>query len=224
MEFLYLIFYACLRLRLRDVETNRRPKRPVPAVCRILCSNVQGLAGNPSDLTVASYQYAILFCSETLVSDMRHVSELLVPGFERPVLLCLGKMSRARGMATYVRDGFGAFRQPKFECGCCEMLVFRVCGVRENLDEFSLYRNPDLDDRIFYCLLASMAAVQAEDVRDSFMFVREFNGHHQEWLGSTTTNSHGVAAFDFTTVSGCDQLVVGPSHARAHGGTIDLFI
>ena len=49
----------------------------------------------------------------------------------------------------YVRDAYGAFRQPKFECGCCEMLVFRVCGVRQNLYVYSLYRNPDLDDRIF---------------------------------------------------------------------------
>ena len=47
-------------------------------------------------------------------------------------------------------------------------------------------------------------------------------GHHQEWLGSTTTNRHGVAAFDFATVSGCDQLVVGPTHAR--GGTLDLLM
>ena len=40
-------------------------------------------------------------------------------------------------------------------------------------------------------------------------------------VGSTTTNRHGVAAYiDFATVSGCDQLVVGPTHAR--GGTLDL--
>ena len=95
-------------------------------------------------------------------------------------------------MAAYVRDGFGAFRQPKFECGCCEMLVFMVCGVRQNFYVFSLYRNPDLDDRIFDCLLTSMAAVQAEDVRASFLFVGDLNGHHREWLGSTTTNRHGV--------------------------------
>ena len=57
---------------------------------------------------------------------------------------------------------------------------FRVCGVRQNLYVYSLYRNPDLDDRIFDCLLASMAAVQAEDVRVSFLFVGDLNGHHQE--------------------------------------------
>ena len=150
------------------------------------------------------------------------MSEVLVPGFSRPVLLCRGKMPRARGMAAYVGDGYGVFRPPKFECFCCEMLGFRVCGVRQNLYAYSLYRNNDLDDRIFYCLLASMAALQAEDVRTSFLFVGDFNVHHQEWFCSTTTNCHGVAAFDFATVSGCDQLVVSPTHAR--GGTLDLLM
>ena len=65
-----------------------------------------------------------------------------------------------------------------------------------------------------------MAAVQTEDIHGSFLFVCDLNSHHQEWLSSTTTNRHGVAAFEFATVSGCDQLVVGPTHAR--GGTLDL--
>ena len=111
------------------MEINPGQHRPVPAVCRVLCSNVRGLAGNLSDLTVASSQFDILLCSETLVSDMHHVSEVLVPGLCRPVL-CRGKMPRARGMAAYVRDGYGAFRQTKIECGCREMLVFSICGVR----------------------------------------------------------------------------------------------
>ena len=50
----------------------------------------------------------------------------------------------------------------------------------------------------------------------------DLNIYHGEWLGSTTTNSHGVAAFDFATVSGYDQLVVGPTHAR--GGTLALLM
>ena len=94
--------------------------------------------------------------------------------------------------------------------------------MRQNIYVYSLYRNPDLDDRIFDCLLASMAAVQAEDVRASFLFVGILNCHHQEWLGSTTKNRDGVAAFDFAAVSRGDQLVVGPTHAR--GGTLDLLM
>ena len=117
-----------------------------------------GLAGNLSDLTVASPQYDILLCSQTLVFDMLHVSEVLVPGFGRPVLLC------------------------------------RV----------------------------ALSCVGDEDVRASFLFVSDLNGHRQEWLGSTTTNRHGVAAFEFATVSGCDPLVVGPTYAR--GGILDLMM
>ena len=74
MEYIYLIFHACLRLQFPDVETNPGPRLPVPTLCRLLCSNVRVLYWNLSDLTVASSQYDILFCSETLVSDMRHVS------------------------------------------------------------------------------------------------------------------------------------------------------
>ena len=65
-----------------------------------------------------------------------------------------------------------------------------------------------------------MAAVQTENEHASFLFVGDLNGHHQEWLGSTTTNRHNVAAFDFATVSGYDQLVVGPTHTRS--GTLYL--
>ena len=50
-----------------------------------------------------------------------------------------------------------------------------------------------------------------------FLFVGDLNDHHQESLGSTIINRHGVAAIDFATVFGCDQFVVGPIHAR--GGT-----
>ena len=60
-------------------------------------------------------------------------------------------MTRARGMVAYVRDGYVAFHQPKCECGCCKMLVFIACGVNQNLYVFSLYRNPDLNDRILDC-------------------------------------------------------------------------
>ena len=65
--------------------------------------------------------------------------------------------------------------------------------------------------------------MQAEDVRASPLFVGDLkNGHHQEWLGSTTTNRHGVAAIHFATVSSCSQLVVGPTHAR--GATLNLLM
>ena len=116
MVSLHLIFYTCLEVRFPDVETNTGPRRPVPGACRILCSNVWGLSKNLSDVTVVSSQYDLLLCSETLVTDRHHISELLVPGFGRHVLLSRDGMPRARGMAAYVRDGYEAFRHPKFDC------------------------------------------------------------------------------------------------------------
>ena len=80
-----------------------------------------------------------------------------------------------------------------------------MCGARQNFYMFSLYRNTDRDDRIYDCLLTAVVAMQAADAHASC---------------STTTNRHGVAALDFATVSGCVQLVIGPTHAR--GGTLDL--
>ena len=70
------------------------------------------------------------------------------------------------------------FANPSLSVAVAKRLVFSVCGVRQDLYVYSLYCNPDLDDRILDCLLTSMAAVQAEDVRASFLFVGDLNGHH----------------------------------------------
>ena len=94
-----------------------------------LCLHEASVSGCRDDLTLASSQYDILSCSETLVSDMRHVLELLVPWFDRPVLLCRGRMPRARGMAAYVQDACGAFSQPKFSVWLLQNDVFRVYVV-----------------------------------------------------------------------------------------------
>ena len=48
---------------------------------------------------------------------------------------------------------------------------------------FSLYHDPNLDDVICDNVLASTAAVQAEDVSVSFLFVGDLNCHRQGWLG-----------------------------------------
>ena len=116
---IYLILYwyhewnRSLRLRFLDEETNPSPPRPVSALFRILCSNVRCMSRNFSDLTLASSQFYILLCCETSVSDMSHVSEFLVPGFIH-LVLWRGRMPRTRGMVAFVRDGYGACREPKF--------------------------------------------------------------------------------------------------------------
>ena len=98
----------------------------------------------------------MIYCCALRIYDRRYASRVGGAGsrFLSRCLVVSGQDASGPWMAAYVREGYGAFRQPKFECGCCEMLFFRVCGVRQSLYEYSLYRNPDLEDWIFDCLLA----------------------------------------------------------------------
>ena len=125
--------------------------------CRILCSNVRGLVGNLSDLTVASSRYDKLLCSETMVSDMRHVSDLLVPGLVALYCYVWARCLGSEGwLNTYEIFRYGTFLQPKFEWGCCKMIVFNICGVQQIFRVFGLYRNRDLNYLVFDCLLTSI--------------------------------------------------------------------
>ena len=103
-----------------------------------------------------------------------------------------------------------------------ELMVIRVCGARLNTYIFGLYRNPDLDDHLYDCLLSAISEIQLSDKRASFVFCGDLNAHHSEWLGSPRTNVHGVAAFDFASSAGCLQIVNEPTHVA--GGTLDLVL
>ena len=110
---------------------------PWPEPSRSCC-----LARNLRNLTVASSQYDILLSSVTLVSDMRHVLEILVPGFSRPVLLCQGRCLRPGGwLHTYemVTDHFANPNLSVLVAKCW----FLGVRVRQNLYVLSLYHNPD---------------------------------------------------------------------------------
>ena len=63
-----------------DIESNPGPLRT--GQCRILYSNIRGLYGNLNDLHLISPNYDIILCSETLVSNRRNVSELLLSNFD----------------------------------------------------------------------------------------------------------------------------------------------
>ena len=96
-----------------------------------------------------------------------------------------------------------------------------MCGKHNNFYLFSVYRNPDADDGIFDCLLASMAAIQENDRKASFVFIGDFNAHHKEWLNSISpTDCHGLRALDFSSESGCDQIIHNPTHRS--GNCLDL--
>ena len=50
--------------------------------------------------------FDVILCSETLVFDRQHVSEIFLTGFDKPSLLLTYSTPRIRGLATYIRLGF----------------------------------------------------------------------------------------------------------------------
>ena len=120
----------------------------VADACRMLYSHVQFLSRNLSDLIVASSQYDLLLFSETMLSDWHHISKLLVPGFGYPVMLFRDRMSWARMMVAYFRDGYGHFANPNLSAVVANAVIWCVCCAGQNFYVFCLYYNPDLDDWI----------------------------------------------------------------------------
>ena len=84
---------------------------------------------------------------------------------------------------------------------------------------FGVYRKPDLSDKFFYCLLTAKAKVQFVSRKVPFLFTGPVNAHHEEWLGSSTTNLHGRTARDFAPLSGSEQMITEPTHNN--GGMLD---
>ena len=120
----------------------------------------------------------------------------------------------ASGTLYYVRKSC-------YECGCHEVVCFRIRVKHINFYVFAVYRNPGADDSLLNCLFTAMSEMQQADCMSSFVFVGNFNAHLREWLGSVSqTDTHDRALLDFATSSYWQQLVAGPTHSA--GKPLDL--
>ena len=104
----------------------------------------------------------------------------MVPGFCRPILLCLDGMPLASGIMCEM--GMRHFDNPNLSVVVAKCW-YLWCVVLDRTSTIPVcIATLTLDDRIYECLLTTMAAVQAVDVRASFLFMGDVNIHHQEWL------------------------------------------
>ena len=207
-----------------DIETNPGPAHNQCKDARVLYANINGLYKNIRDLDLSSQNFDIVFCSETRATFRRSPVELLISGFNKPILKPRSSDSDngpvRLGMALYIRSGYCAFRMSQYECPCHEIICVRVSSQYNNFYIFGVYRSPSTNDSIYDCLLEKMATIQGCDVKASFVFVGDFNAHQREWFSSAVTDTHGSAALDFSNLSNTDQLIRDPTHSA--GGCLDL--
>ena len=205
VESIFISFYHYLMLVLilsGDVELNPGPVTHYSKKnCKILYSNIRGLRSNFLDLQSCARNYDLLFLSETLVSSNRSKVEFLIPGFDGPDFIYRRNIPHAQGMAVYSKSGRPIYRQKNLECSCHEVLCFKIFSKFYNIYAFAVYRNPNIDDSIYDCLLEKINMAQSLDSKASFVVCGDCNAKHSEWLNSNSTDQHGQSALEFCVSS-----------------------
>ena len=84
-----------------DVEENPRP-RASHRFCRAMYANLRALHKNLLDLSLTARVVDVVFCSETFVSSMGPISELMVAGFGQSMQLLGDGVNRFRRLIVYV--------------------------------------------------------------------------------------------------------------------------
>ena len=139
------------------MEKENPGPRALSRSCRVVHANIGALHKNLPDLYLNARGGDVIYYSETIVTSRRHISELMVQGLGRLMQLPKGNIAQLRVLTVYVCDGFSAYRPLSYTCGCCEVVVLRICNISRNFYVFGVYRNPGLSDKTFDCLLTAMA-------------------------------------------------------------------
>ena len=108
-----------------DIELNSRPNNNSNKF-RVLYLNIRGFYNDISELQIVSRKNDIFFCSETLVSSRRHVSEVLLAGFNKHTLLLRKSRPCIRRLAAYIRSEYSATIRKDNVCNCHEIQLIRV--------------------------------------------------------------------------------------------------
>ena len=114
LQFINIVYlFLCCYLFYCFLRTYKLIVAPITNQINVESSiiNIRGLYNNIKDLKIACYKYDIILCSEILVSNRCHISEISIPGFNNPTLLLID--SKPRICAFFVsptdRHGITAF-------------------------------------------------------------------------------------------------------------------
>ena len=102
--------------------------------------NIRGLMGNLNDLQIASRNYDIILCSETMVSFRRHKSEILILDFNKPTLLL--KSTGKQWLTTYIITVFLASLRNESTRNCHEIQLVKIVSRTHNFYVLNLFRRP----------------------------------------------------------------------------------
>lgn len=161
-----------------------------------------------------------MLLSETLVYDNKDASEFIIPRLSLS-LLHRSRIAYAQGIAVYpimISPSLSAVVMSSYVIKCTANITISMPPVviRIQISMILLYNNCTYD-----CGLENIV-IQSSHWKASFIICGGFNAHHGDWHRSQYTGHHGQSVVEFSTASGCDQLIDEATHIS--GNIVDLVL
>ena len=209
---------STLRHRCQAVK-NRNPLS--------LCfSNIRGLRGNfpQVEAFLHTRKPHFLALSESRLDSSVLSSDVSAPNY----LVHRLDSAPSHGLIVYSHESLAITRLHSLE-STSQYMAFRVCLPRSTHVLFFVYRSPASNSDIFATLSDSIDEALHMFPSATISVFGDFNVHHKDWLvHSRSTDSVGVAAFNFSLCHNLTQLVTSPTRIpdRDSDGSylLDLFL
>lgn len=188
--------------RLRDTEL------------RIMEVNMRGLRSNIGELAnlCSKEKPSIIIVVESFldqtVSD--GADSIAIPGYS----ICCRRDrtgSSKGGIAVYCMEGIAIHHDPRRDPKDLELMWFTIALKSKKLLIAAVYRPPSANNDILEYLDDNTFSKMNEFGAQSVMLIGDFNVHHEEWLGSRTTDSSGRRALQLADCLGLEQVVTEPT-------------
>ena len=118
------------------------------------------------------------------------------------------------GLAVYCLDGIAIYHNPRRDPKDLELMWLTISLQSQKLLICAIYRPPSGNNDILEYLDTSALPKMIEFGAQSLMLVGDFNVHHQDWLGSRTTDSAGRLTLRLADCLGLHQIVAEPTRGE----------
>ena len=190
-------------------------------------SNIRGLRGNfpQVEAFLLSRKPHILALSESKLDSSILTSDVSVPNYLTHRL----DSAPSHGLIVYAQESLAITRLQILESTSSQFMALRVCLPRSTHILFFVYRSPASNSDVFVALSDSIDAALHMFPSATISVFGDFNAHHKDWLiHSRSTDTAGVAAFNFALCHNFTQLVTSPTRIpdRDSDGSylLDLFL
>jgi len=180
----------------------------------ILEVNIRGLRSNIGELSNLCHvlKPSIIVIVETFLdATVNDGADCInIPGYslscrrDRPT-------SNKGGIAIYCLEGIAIFHDSALDPEDLELMWFSVTLKSQKILFAAVYRPPSANSDIISYLNSTTLSKLSEFNAQSVVLLGDFNVHHEEWLGSRTTDAAGRRTLEMCNALGLTQFVKEPT-------------